>query len=229
MSVIGASDNMNRATLNKYNSLASALAELQKIGNQGSTVKSIYADGGGTNAYKPPSTSSSSKGSKGSSAAANGPDVSTLDLPEEIALAANRNALIQLAIKNAKRLQGQIPGATKEGSNDIVELLKGTQRIIEVKGIKDDLLRKALEELADIEKKRLEQETKADSIRRIRVGAGSFAAIANVPLNSRTGVSVGGQNGVNVTLNLNGSVLTPAQFAQFADMIGASIKRQLSQ
>lgn len=161
--------------------------------------------------------------------ASNPPDVSTLDLPEEIANAYNRDELIKEAIRRAKRLQSQIPGATKEGKNDIVELLKGTQRILEVRGVKDDLLRKALEELAEIEKKRLEFETKADTIRRIRVGGGDFAAIANVPVNSRTGVSVGGANGpINVSLNLNGTVLTPAQFSQFADLVAAAIKRQIS-
>jgi len=210
-----------------YSGIISELEGIQSsFGSIGGSIGNIYGGAGGSGTYKGPS-----KGSSGSKASktAQGPDVSTLDLPEEIANASNRDALIALAIKNAKKLQGLIPGASAEGKNDIVELLKGTQHILEVKGIKDDLLRKALEELADIEKKRLEQETKADTIRRIRVGAGSFAAIANVPLNSRTGVSVGGAGaGINVTLNLNGTVLTPAQFAQFADMIGASIKRQIA-
>jgi len=70
---------------------------------------------------------------------------------------------------------------------------------------------------------------KADIVRRIRVGAGDFAAIANVPVNSRTGLSLGGANAINITLNLNGTVLTPAQFDNFANQIGAAIKRQLVQ
>lgn len=166
-------------------------------------------------------------GSKSGSTKA-GPDVSELDLPDEIANATDRSALIQEAIKRARALQHQIPGADKEGKNDIVELLKGTQRILEVRGVKDDFLRKALEELAAIEKKRLEFDTKADTIQRIRVGSGSFAALANVPLNSQTGVSVGSPQGpITVNLNLNGQLLTPAQFSQLADQIGAAIKRQI--
>lgn len=172
--------------------------------------------------------SSATSGGGGGSGSGGGPDVSTLDLPDEIANATNRSALIRQAIKRARALQRKIPGAQKEGRNDIVELLKGTQRVLEVRGVKDDLLRRALEELADIEKKRLEFETKADTIRRIRVGAGDFSAIANVPLNSKTGVSLGSPNGpINVTLNLNGTLLTPAQFAAFADKIAAALKRQI--
>ena len=91
------------------------------------------------------------------------------------------------------------------------------------------LLRRALEELADIEKKRLEFETKADTIRRVRVGAGGFSAIANVPLNSRTGVSLGGAEGpINVSIGLTGQILTPAQMSQLAELIAASIKRQIA-
>lgn len=173
-------------------------------------------------------TKSSSGGAKGSTAGS-GPDVSQLDLPDEIANAANRSALIQEAVRRARALQKTIPGATKEASNDIVSLLKGTQNILNVRGVKDDLLRRALEELAEIEKKKLEFETKADTIRRIRIGAGDFSAIANVPVNTRTGISLGSPQGpINVTLNLNGTILTPAQMSQFADLVAASLKRQIA-
>ncbi len=157
------------------------------------------------------------------------PDVSEIDIPKEIADASNRSALIQEAVRRARALQTTIPGAVKEGSDDIVSLLKGTQNILQVRGVKDDLLRRALEELADIEKKRLEQETKADTIRRIRVGAGDFSSIANVPLNSQSGISFGGAQGpINITLNMNGTVLTPAQFGQFSRQIAADLKKQLT-
>jgi len=191
------------------------LKAVQKIINQ------INASGKGSNI----GGSSKSSGSSGKT----GPNVSTLDIPDEVASATNRSALLQEAIKRARALQSQIPGATKDAKNDVVELLKGTQRILEVRGVKDDYLRKALEELAAIEKKRLDFETKADTIRRIRVGAGDFSAIANVPVNSQTGVSLGGPQGpVNITLNLNGTILTPAQLAQFGDLIAASLKRQIA-
>lgn len=207
--------------LSVYDNAIRQLEEAQtSISSTATAINNLYQSGQGTGLGQPP---------KKSSKTSKGPDVSTIDLPDEIANAANRDTLIQQAIKNALKLQAQIPGASKEAQDDIVELLKGTQRILEVRGVKDDLLRKALEELAEIEKKRLEFETKADTIRRIRVGSPSFAALANVPLNTQTGVSVGGPSGpVTVNLNINGQVLTPAQFQQLADQIGAAIKKQLS-
>ena len=80
-----------------------------------------------------------------------------------------------------------------------------------------------------MKKKRLDQETKADTIRRLRFSGGDISAIASIPVNSITGAAVGSANGpINVTLNLNGTVLTPAQFSQFANQIGAAIKKQLA-
>jgi len=166
--------------------------------------------------------------SSGSGASA-APTVSTslLDIPDQILNSGNMNALIQKAIQNAINLRNQVPGETAKDVNDIVELLNGTKKIMEVRGISETILSKALQELADIEKARLAFETKSDIVRRIRVGAGDFSAIANVPVNSQTGVSMGGANQINVTLNINGATLTPAEFAQLADRIGASIARQL--
>lgn len=214
--------------LEQLNNAISELEGAQSILNSNLTgINSTINAGTGSN-YGKSGKSGGGGGGSGASKPA-GPDVSMLDLPEEIANAMNRAALIQEAIKRAKELQSKIPGATSEAQNDIVALLNGTQHILEVRGVKDDLLRKALEELAEIERKRLEFETKADTIRRIRVGAGSFAAIANVPVNSTTGVSLGGAQGpINVTLNLNGTVLTPAQLAQFADLVASALKRQIA-
>lgn len=219
----GAAGTGGAAAQYSYNKIIGDIQkQIQKLLGQLQTVSS---GGGG---YTFPSVGGGSSGSTGGGTKP-GFDISELDLPDEIANATDRDALIQEAIKRARALQHVIPGADKEAKNDIVELLKGTQRILEVRGVKDDYLRKALEELADVEKKRLEFETKADKIQRIRVGFGDFAALANVPLNSKTGVSVGGPEGpITVNLNINGQVLTPAQFAQLADQIAAAIKRQLA-
>lgn len=211
---------------NNLGALDAAINELVAAQN---TVKHVGGGLGGLFRAGSSGGGGGSGGGAGRSRARAGKDVSTIDLPDEIADAANRDKLIREAIRRARKLQDKIPGENKEAKNDIVELLKGTQRILEVRGVKDDYLRKALEELAEVEQKRLEQETKADTIRRIRVGGGDFAAIANVPVNSRTGISLGGPEGpINITLNLNGTVLTPAQFAQFADQIAAALKKQLS-
>jgi hypothetical protein len=208
-------------------------AAKQTISNLNKQIQSLLNQlkniGSGGTSFLGSAGSKSGGGGGGGGSTASGPDVSELDLPTEIANATNRTELIQEAIRRARALQHLIPGADKEASNDIVELLKGTQRILEVRGVKDDYLRKALEELADVEKKRLEFDAKADTIRRIRVGSGSFAALANVPLNTQTGVSVGSPNGpITVNLNINGQVLTPAQFANLADQIAAAIKRQIA-
>lgn len=208
----------NPELINLYNLLAAlekAGDPLQTITNQ---VSKIYASGSGT----------TRTGSSGSTTSAPTIDLGTLDIPEEIAEAINKDALIQQAIINARALQNTLPGENQEASNDIVALLEGTKNLLEVRGVKEEYLRKALEELADIERKRLEFETKADQIRRIRVGAGDFSAIANVPLNSQTGVSVGSPNQINVTLSVNGTILTPAQLSQFADLVGAALKRQIA-
>jgi hypothetical protein len=82
-----------------------------------------------------------------------------------------------------------------------------------------------MDELTAQIKKQNELLTKADTIRRIRVGMGDFAAIANVPMNSKSGISTGGAGQpINVNLNINGQVLTPAQFTQLANQIAAAIK-----
>lgn len=178
----------------------------------------------------------SSLGSIGSGAGKTKADKTTpynkpglLDVPEEIVNAANRNQLISQAVAMAKKLQSIVPGEANANKTDIVELLNGTHRLLETRGIGEEYLRRAMDELTEQIKKQNELLTKADTIRRTRVLGGSFAAIANVPVNSLSGVSVGSQQGpIDVQLNLTGQVLTPAQFAQFADLVAAAIKRQLA-
>lgn len=216
-----------------FSAMAAALAAYQGAYYAGG-ISDIFKPGNtaGTSFSKIPSKSGGGGSSgSGSKTPTGGPtyDTSLIDIPDAIAQAYNRDALIQEAIKRAKALQAKIPGAAKDAKNDIVEVMLGTQRLIEVRGVKDDLLRRALEELAEIERKRLEFETKADTIRRIRVGSGDFSAIANVPLNTKTGISLGGAQGpINVSIGLTGQILTPAQMQQLADLIAASLKRQIA-
>jgi TP901 family phage tail tape measure protein len=141
----------------------------------------------------------------------------------------NLNDILQRAVKSARGLQSLVPGEDKANKQEIVELLSGTKRILETRGVGEEYLRRALDELAEQIKKQNDLLDKANQIRRIRVGAGDFAAFANVPLNTRTGVSVGGPEGpISINLNINGQLLTPAQFSQLADQIGAALKRQLA-
>lgn len=188
-------------------------------------INKIIGKGSGSSLGKLPSALKPK--SSGSSAAYNKPGL--LDIPEEIINSGNYQQLLNKAIANAKSLQSKVPGETKANRKEIVELLNGTKVVLEKRGIGEEYLRRAMDELTDQIKKQNELLQKADIIRRIRVQAGDISALANVPVNSRSGVSVGGPQGpVNVTLNLNGTVLTPAQFSQFADLIAASLKRQLS-
>ena len=152
-----------------------------------------------------------------------------LDIPQEILQQSNAQQLIKQAVANARNLQSKVPGATKANQKEIVELLNGTKRVLETRGIGEEFLRRAMDELTDQIKRQNDMLAKADTIRRIRVGGGDFSAIANVPINSKSGVSVGGVNGpISVALDVNGTVFSPAQLQQFADMVAASLKRQLA-
>lgn len=182
-------------------------------------IKQINAIGSGGAGTSPPSSISGSSGSKPSRT------VDTLYLTEEQAAFSNDpRALIKQAYQDALKLQAQIPGEEKRNRRNTVIVFDELNRIFKARGVSEELLRRALDNLTgEMEK----ANSKADTIRRIRVGAGDFSAIANVPVNSATGVSVGANNQINVTFNLNGTNLTPAQFAKFADMIGAEIARRL--
>lgn len=148
----------------------------------------------------------------------------TLYLSEEQSNVADPQALVRQAYRDALKLQSQIPGEEKRNRRNTVIVFDEMNRIFKARGVSEELLRRALDNLTDEMKKMTE---KADVVRRIRVGAGDFSAIANVPVNSTTGVSVAGNNQINITFNLNGANLTPAQFERFADMIGAEIARRL--
>lgn len=183
---------------------------LRALEGTSTNINNIYKSGSGS--------------SSGGSRTKSGRDISELYLPEEIATASNAQELINQAIANARKLQSQIPGATKEASNDLVVIIDGLTKVMQVSGVKQEYLQKALDALTDQMKRANE---KADVVRRIRVGAGDFSAIANVPVNSQSGVSVAGSNNFNVTFNLGGTTLTPAQFTLFANMIAAEIARRL--
>lgn len=150
--------------------------------------------------------------------------VDTIYLTEEQREVADPQALVKEAYKKALELQSQIPGEEKRNRKNTVIVFDEFNRIFKARGVSEELLRRALDELTDEVRK---QNEKADVVRRIRVGAGDFSAIANVPVNSQTGVSIAGNNQINVTFNLNGTNLTPAQFEKFANMIGAEIARRL--
>lgn len=135
---------------------------------------------------------------------------------------------VDAIIKGALALQAQIPGEKERNKDERVAITNGLKVVANTQGISSELLRKSMDNLSDIEKKRLEFDTKADQVRRIRIGSGSFSALANVPFSSSTGLSVGSPTGpISVNLNIAGQVMTPAQFATLADTIAARLKQAI--
>lgn len=201
---------------------ASATSQINAILKQ---INKIIGSGGGSTLGQLPRAGSAPR--TRAAPAYNPPGL--LDIPPEVLLQSNGQQLIQQAIQKARNLQSKIPGATGANKSEIVELLNGTKRVLEVRGVGEEFLRRAMDELRDEIKRQNDLLSKADTIRRIRVGGGDFSAIANVPINSKSGVSVGGLGGpISVSLDVNGTVFTPAQLSTFADMVAAALKRQLS-
>jgi TP901 family phage tail tape measure protein len=209
--------NIPKSVLGSMSTLNSALAGLQAEARIGD----LLGLGAGTNFA---GANNKSGGGGGGGGGSNKPGL--LDIPEEFKTDPNRTVseLIAVSIKNAKDLQSKIPGETKANRNAVVAILDGTKKLKETKGIGEEYLRRAMEELTAEIKKQNDLLLKTDKISQIRVGAGSFAAIANVPT-SAMGISTGGPGQpVNVNLNVNGQILTPAQLDQLANLIAAQIK-----
>lgn len=180
-------------------------------------LKKILGTGTGTkNPFAAPTKSSTASTSL---------NVGTIFLSaEQQKLFSDPQALIKQAYADALKLQAQIPGEKAKDKNDVVAVFNGLNKIFQERGLSETLLRKALD---DLTAQMAAMNAKADTVRRVRVGAGDFSAIANVPVNAATGVSVAGNNQINITFNLNGSTLTPANMDQLADKIGAVIARNL--
>jgi TP901 family phage tail tape measure protein len=153
-----------------------------------------------------------------------------LDVPKEWkAASVDVKATLAQAVAWAKQYQSAIPGENKAHVKDLVAVMDGNKRVLLQRGIGEEYLRKAMDALTEEIKKQNDLLAKADMLSRIRVGAGDFAAMANVPLNSKSGVSVGGPQGpVSVNLDINGQLLTPAQFDILANKIAAALKSQLT-
>jgi TP901 family phage tail tape measure protein len=174
-------------------------------------------------------------GTGGNVASAGGSSSSTgttsaVEIPQDwITAGVNIPNTLKEAVAWAKKYQSAIPGENAKDKNDIVAVMEGNTRVLLERGISEANLTKGLEALTAQVKAQNDLLNKADMIRRIRVGSGDFAALANVPMNSVTGVSVGSSQGpVTVNLNLNGQILTPAQMQQFGNLVGAAIARQLA-
>lgn len=150
-------------------------------------------------------------------------------LPEEVTKRGPDfvKSFVAQAVKDAAKIQSQVPGADKKYKDTLVAIFNGLQRVLLQRGIAEEYLTKAINE--NTEQLRLANETKADTINRIRIGYGSFAALANVPMNAKSGISVGGPQGpITISLNINGQVLTPAQWDQIIGKALSELKSAIS-
>ena len=168
------------------------------------------------------STSKSSGSSGGSTAAS---VAGTVEIPQAwIDSGANIQELMKKAIAWAEKYQKAVPGAEAAAKGDIVAVMEGNTRVMLTRNVSESALSAGIAANTAAVNKQNDLLSKADTIRRIRVGSGDFAALANVPTNSKTGVSVGGPQGpITVNLNITGQILTPAQTLQIGNAIAAAI------
>lgn len=193
--------------------LANEYADLQGWVDK---IKGIGKQGGGTSYGQFPSAAKAT------------PAAGTLYLPEPELRNANidATAFAKDVYSDALKLQAQIPGEAKRNKDAIVVIFDDLKKVLQTKGVSEELLRKALD-MNTAELKKL-NETRADMISRIRVQNGSFAALASVPINSNSGISVGSAKGpITINLNINGQVLTPATSEVFASQTAAKLGQYL--
>lgn len=203
-----------KSFMEAFNETNKNIAAQKKAAADLAAIEKLFANTKGSAAFATGTGSAAAK------------QVGLMDLPPEFKQDPNRTTtqLLQEAIKNAKALQHSIPGADKEYKGQMVAILDGTKKVMTTTNIGEEYLRRAMEELTEQIKKQNDLLTKADTIRRIRVGAGDFAALANVPINSKSGISVGGPQGpITISLNITGQVLTEAQIKQLGNSIAAGL------
>jgi len=155
---------------------------------------------------------------------------STVEIPQQwIDTKMNIMDTMNKAIAWAKKYEAAIPNATAASKNDVVAVMEGNTRVLLKVGLSADALGKGMAAQTDAIKANTDVLTKADTIRRIRVGAGDFAALANVPTNAASGVSVGSPQGpITISLNITGQVLTKAQMDQLGNAVAAGLGSQIS-
>lgn len=170
-----------------------------------------------------------------STGTAAGPDQSILDI------GTLSNAQLQQAIQMAFALQGKIPGATKEAADDIITIIKDAAFLKEVRGLDENLLKIAIEELTQqmeeanrLEAARLQQEALLSNL---VVSAGPLSALISQPtlfgvggqLASGSGLNFDPTQGnfiINVPVELNG--LEPAKLqALIYNIINQAIRDAL--
>jgi len=111
---------------------------------------------------------------------------------------------LEKALKMAFALQASIPGATAANKDEILSLLKDAEFLKQVKGLDDELLRKTIQRLIEVEEERLALERKAANfMSNVVVNQGSFSSLISQPA-----TIAGGGFFAGTGLNSNGQAIT---------------------
>lgn len=129
------------------------------------------------------------------------------------------------AIALAQKLQAAIPGASKDAKGDVIDIIKDASFVKEIKNLDSDLLRKAIDHLAEIEKARLDLEKqRIPLLSNLVVNQGPLSSLITQPAAFGTNGAFVGGSGFNsnpddqgITVNIgtiSGQALTAAQIKQ---------------
>ncbi len=130
---------------------------------------------------------------------------------------------VRRAISLARALQASIPGATKDAKDETVALIRDARFLQFIRGLDQKFLAEAIQELTDVEKKRLEleQQRLQDVTRSIVTQVGPIQSLVSSPVLSAGGGLLSGQGlnadprlgnvTINVPINWSGMSLRDLQ------------------
>ena len=140
-------------------------------------------------------------------------------------------SMLAQAIALATRLQNQIPGAKAAAKDEILSIISNAQFLRQVKGLDDQLLRKAIEELTDIEKERLEEEKRKNAaneiLTNVQVNAGTLGALISQPTVFGIGGSIPG--GLNYNPNGGTPFVINVDFSKFGSLTDKQLQQKIYQ
>lgn len=124
------------------------------------------------------------------------------------------------AITRGRALQAAIPGADELAKTSVLSVIKDAAFLQQVVGLDDTLLRKAIEELADIEKARLDEEKRQSDVDAIlsnlSVLSGPMGALISAPTLFGAGGSI--PAGMNFDPNNNGAFVVNIDIGEVSNL-----------
>lgn len=131
---------------------------------------------------------------------------------------------LEKALKLAFQLQASIPGATAAAKNQTLNIIKDAAFLKQVRGLDDQLLRKTIERLIDVEQARLDLERqRAQFLQNVVVNQGPLSSLITQPSTFGanggflSGTGLNGPSGGVITINIgtiSGQSLTKEQIAK---------------